>query len=162
MKKYEPTSTLERLRFLGLAILATFIFIYPIQSNAQQASALFTGKWSIDLRTPAQKKEKTECGSATFVLIQSGTKIVGNHSFAAAGCGRINEGGDCTVKGTAIGKASVLVVTSGRNGQIVIGTATIRGGALHWQVTDEVKDGEPVGDSGLILHKGVLKKVHSE
>jgi hypothetical protein len=138
--------------------LLIFLIAFPAFSNAQQLSAPFTGTWSIDLRTPAQRNEKVECGTATFKLAQTGTKIVGNHFFATAQCGRLNEGGARTVKGTAVGGTAVLVVTSGRNGQIVLGSATVRAGALHWQVTEEIKPGEPDGDSGLILHKGVLQK----
>jgi len=139
------------------ALLSSLIALPPL-SNAQQLTAPFAGTWSIDLRTPAQKKEKVECGTATFKLTQTGTKIVGNHFFATAHCGRLNEGGGETVKGIAVGATAVLVVTSGRNGQIVLGSATVRAGALHWQVTDEIKPGEPDGDSGLILHKGVFQK----
>jgi hypothetical protein len=139
------------------ALLGCLIAL-PALSNAQQLTAPFTGTWSIDLRTPAQKKEKVECGAATFKLVQTGTKIVGNHFFATPQCGRLNEGGEATVKGIAVGGTAVLVVTSGRNGQIVLGSATVRAGALHWQVTEEIKPGEPDGDSGLILHKGILQK----
>lgn len=146
------------MRAHALPTLLSFLIAFPAFSNAQQLSAPFTGTWSIDLRTPAQKKEKVECGTATFKLAQTGTKIVGNHYFATAQCGRLNEGGEETVKGIAVGGTAVLVVTSGRNGQIVLGSATVRAGALHWQVTEEIKPGEPEGDSGLILHKGVLQK----
>ena len=62
------------------------------------------------------------------------------------------------MKGVVVGGTAVLVVTSGRNGQIVLGSATVRSGALHWQVSEEIKQGEPEGDSGLILHKGILHK----
>lgn len=143
--------------YVLLALLSSLIGL-PALSNAQQLSAPFTGTWTIDLRSPAQKKEKVECGTATFKLAQTGTKIVGDHFFATPQCSRLNEGGEGTVKGIAVGGTAVLVVTSGRNGQIMLGSATIRAGALHWQATEEIKPGEPDGDSGLILHKGVLQK----
>lgn len=146
------------MRAYVLPALLSSLITLPALSNAQQLTAPFSGTWSIDLRTPAQKKEKVECGTATFKLAQTGTKIVGNHLFATAQCGRLNEGGEETVKGIAVGATAVLVVTSGRNGQIVLGSATVRAGALHWQVTEEIKPGESDGDSGLILHKGVLQK----
>ena len=146
---------------LRALIFPTLIFLFiahPALSNAQQLLAPFTGTWSIDLRTPAQRKEKAECGTATFKLIQTGTKLVGDHTFATPQCSRLNEGGEGSVKGMVVGDTAVLVVTSGRNGQIVMGSAKVRAGALHWQVTEEIKPGEPEGDSGLILHKGVLQK----
>ena len=138
--------------------LFSFLIAFPAFLNAQQLSTPFTGTWSIDLRTLAQKKEKVECGIATFKLVQTGTKIVGDHFFATAACGRLNDGGEGTVKGITVRDTAVLVVTSGRNGQIVLGSATVRAGALHWQVTAEIRPGEPDGHSGLILNKGVLQK----
>ena len=146
------------MRAFTFPALLCFLVAYPALSGAQQPPSPFTGTWTIDLRTPVQKSEKVECGTATFKLAQVGTKIVGDHSFATAQCGRLNEGGEGTVKGVVVGGTAVLVVTSGRNGQIVLGSATVRDGALHWQVTEEIKPGEPEGDSGLILHKGILQK----
>lgn len=146
------------MRACTFSAVLCFLVACPVLSVAQQLSAPFTGTWSIDLRTPAQKREKVECGTARFKLEQVGTKIVGDHSFATAYCGRLNEGGAGTVRGVVVGGTAVLVVTSGRNGQIVMGSATVRSGALHWQVSEEIKQGEPEGDSGLILHKGILRK----
>ena len=68
------------------------------------------------------------------------------------------EGGDKTVKGIVISETAVLVVTSGRNDAVVMGTATLQGGALHWQALEEIRAGEPEGDSPLILEKGVLTR----
>jgi hypothetical protein len=34
----------------------------------------------------------------------------------------------------------------------------VRAGSLHWQVSEEIKAGEPEGDSGLILQSGVLHR----
>ena len=150
-----PATPLRALIYLSL----TFLCIAHAQlANAQQLAAPFTGTWSIDLRTPAQRKERAECGTAIFKLIQTGTKLVGDHTFATPQCSRLNEGGEGSVKGVVVGDTAVLVVTSGRNGQIVMGSAKVRAGALHWQVTEEIKPGEPEGDSGLILNKGVLQK----
>jgi len=142
--------TIQVLACFGLALLA------PVK--AQNLSTPFTGTWSIDLRTSAEKKEKVECGTAVFTLTQTGTKVVGDHSMATPRCGRMNEGGEGTVKGVVIGETAVLAVTSGRNGQIVLGSAKVHAGSLHWKVSEEIKAGEPEGDSGLILQSGVLRR----
>lgn len=141
-----------------IPILALFAVAMPLLSNAQNDPAPFTGTWSIDLRTPAERKEKAECGLAIFKLMQTGAKVVGNHSMATAQCGRVNEGGEGTMKGIVVGTTAVLVVTSARNGQIVLGSATVSAGVLHWKMTEEIKPGEPEGDSGLILHEGTLRR----
>jgi hypothetical protein len=146
------------MRVCSLLGLIHLLMAFPAYSNAQQVSAPFSGTWTIDMRTPTQRKEKVDCGTATFKLTQTGNGIVGEHFFATPHCGRLNEGGEGTVKGIVVDRTAVLVVTSGRNGEIVLGSATVRGGALHWQVTEEIKAGQPEGDTGLILHKGVLKK----
>jgi hypothetical protein len=119
----------------------------------------FSGHWSVDLRNPAERKRGMECGSAEFDLAQQDTRIVGSHSMATVGCGRLNEGGDETVKGVVVGDTAVLVVTSGRNGAVVMGTAKLRGGKLHWQTLEDIRPGEPEGDSPLIMGKGVLVRV---
>ncbi|WP_457280899.1 hypothetical protein [Polaromonas sp. P5_D5] len=121
-------------------------------------AAPFDGTWTIDLRSPAEKSSKAECGIAMFVLKQDGTRVTGDHQMATVGCGRLNEGGEDTVEGTARGNSAELTVTSGRNGQIVRGRATRIGNSLRWKVTEEVKPGEPEGDSGLILWRGTLKR----
>jgi hypothetical protein len=141
---------LQILACLGLALCAP--------AKAQGRSTPFTGTWSIDLRTPAEKKDKVECGTAVFKLSQAGAKIVGDHAMATPGCGRMNEGGEASVKGLVLGGTAVLTVTSARNGQIVLGSAKVRGDSLHWQVSEEIKAGEPEGDSGLILQSGVLHR----
>lgn len=124
-----------------------------------QADQPFTGQWEIDVRTPAEKKARAECGSAYFKLRQSGDKVTGEHAMAAVGCGRLNEGGDGTVEGIARGNTAVLLVTSGRNGEVVRGRAMREGNTLRWQVLEQVKPGEPEGDSGLILSRGLLRRV---
>jgi hypothetical protein len=125
--------------------------------SAQAAGVDFSGKWSIDLRSPTERKRNVECGSASFSLSQIGDRVSGSHEFATPGCGRLNEGGDGTVKGFVIGSTAVLVVTSGRNGAIVMGRAVRKGNSLHWQIQEEIRQGEPEGDSPLIFGQGILK-----
>ncbi len=117
----------------------------------------FSGVWTKDLRTKAEIKNKTECGSALFELKQTGDQITGSHSFATAGCGRLNEGGEGTVRGVVVGDTAVLTVISGRNGAVVLGRAKRKGNVLHWQYLDEIKSGEPEGDSPLILNTTTLR-----
>ena len=102
-------------------------------ANAFAADVNFTGRWKIDLRAPVERKQKLECGTAEFTLKQVGEKIVGSHTFSSVGCGRLNEGGEETVKGIVVGTTAVLVVTSGRNGGMVLGKATRHGNQLQWQ-----------------------------
>lgn len=122
----------------------------------------FTGNWSIDLRSTAERERGVECGSASFSLSQVGSKISGDHAFSTPGCGRLNEGGDGAVKGVVVGSTAVLVVTSGRNGAVVMGTAKRDKNLLHWNTEEEIRSGEPESDSPLILSKGVLalEKLH--
>lgn len=127
-------------------------------SGSAVAAPPFSGVWTIDLRTPAEKRQKVECGAAGFQLVQRGARISGDHWMSTAGCGRLNEGGEETVSGEASGRTATLTVVSGRNGQVVRGVARIEGKTLHWEVVEELKPGEPENDSGLILHEGVLGK----
>jgi hypothetical protein len=120
------------------------------------AAADFSGTWSIDLRTPAERSRKAECGVAQFVLKQTKDQITGSHMFATTDCGRINEGGEDTVKGIVVGDVAILVVTSGRNEAVVIGTAKIKGDSLYWETRETIRPGQPEGDSPLILGKGAL------
>lgn len=126
---------------------------------AQAAPLDFSGHWFLDLRTPAERQQKLECGSAIFELTQASDRILGSHSMATAGCGRLNEGGPETVKGVVGGETAVLVVTSGRNSAIMMSTARLRGNALHWQTLDEIRPGEPEGDSPPIMGQGVLTRM---
>lgn len=119
----------------------------------------FSGTWSIDLRTSAERNRKAECGSAQFVLTQTNDRIVGSHTFGTTDCGRVNEGGPETVKGIVIGDSAVLVVTSGRNGAVVLGVAKLEGDSLHWETRETIRPAEPEGDSPLILGKGTLLRV---
>ncbi len=120
---------------------------------------LFTGTWTIDLRSTRERKQKEECGSAIFELKQKGDKIVGNHQMATVGCGRLNGGGEGTVKGIVVGHTAVLVVTSGRNGAVVLGRATLKGSALVWETLEDITPGDPPSDSPLILGQGTLQRV---
>ena len=76
--------------------------------------------------------------------------------MAVAGCGRLNEAGP--VKGVVVGTTAVLVVTSGRNGEIAMGTAKLSKGKLQWRKVEEIKAGSPEGDSPLILGRGSLTR----
>jgi hypothetical protein len=127
--------------------------------SVRAADSKFSGTWSTDLRTPEQKAQNAECGEATFILKQVGKQITGSHTMATVGCGRLNEGGEGTVKGRVVGSRALLLVTSGRNGATVKGVATLRNNVLFWETKEEVKAGEPAGDSPLILGKGSLTKV---
>lgn len=149
-----------RIRISLIQVLACFTLAFSASTKAQSLPTPFTGTWSMDFRTPAERRDKAECGTAIFELSQTGTRIVGSHSMTTPGCGRMNEGGQGSVKGVVAGRIAVLTVTSARNGQIVLGSAEIRAGALHWQVSEVVKAGEPEGDSGLILQRGVLRREH--
>jgi len=117
----------------------------------------FTGTWAIDLRTRAERQRGAECGTAEFVLAQAGDAITGTHSMALSGCGRLNEGGP--VRGVAVGTTAILVITSGRNGAIAMGTAKLSKGKLQWRQIEEIKAGSPEGDSPLILGGGSLVRV---
>jgi len=129
-----------------------------VAAAAGAADENFTGTWVVDLRTEDMKKNGVECGNASFVLVQRGESISGEHAFWAAGCGRLNEGGEGTVSGIAVGNTAVLVVTSGRNGAMVLGKASLKNGSLQWESGQELKPSEVPGDSPLILGSGVLKR----
>lgn len=126
------------------------------------ADAVFTGAWRIDLRTADEKAAGAQCGEAGFELVQIGKRVAGSHWFVTPGCGRQNEGGEGTVRGVVVGNTAVLVVTSSRNGAVVLGTATLEQGALRWEYVDEIKPGEPETDSPLILNSSLLNPVVSE
>ena len=130
-----------------------------VTQSVRAADAKFSGTWSIDLRTPEQRAQSAECGEASFVLRQVGKEITGSHTMATVGCGRLNEGGEGTVKGQVVGSRALLLVTSSRNGATVKGVATLRNNTLFWETKEIVKAGEPAGDSPLILGKGSLTKV---
>jgi len=136
-----------------------FSAIAFIAQGVRAADRKFSGTWSIDLRTPEQKAQNADCGEASFVLKQRGSAITGSHTMATVGCGRLNEGGEGTVKGQVVGDRALLLVTSGRNGAVVKGVATLKNGGLFWETKEEVKAGEPEGDSPLILGKGWLSNV---
>ena len=136
--------------------ITPFIACVCIAFPSAVFAADFTGIWTLDVRSKAQREQGVECGVTTFILKQTGKSIIGDHTFSAPGCGRLNEGGEGTVKGTVVGNTATLVVTSGRNGAIVRGKATLQGSSLHWVTVEELQAGEPQGDSPLILNKGTL------
>lgn len=138
-------------------ILTVAVILLPAHS-ACAADGNFSGTWFIDLRTAEQRAQNAECGGASFVLNQAGNRLTGSHTFATVGCGRLNEGGEGTVKGKIVGNRAHLVVTSGRNGAVVKGIATLKGDTLYWETKEEIKAGEPQGDSPLILGKGLLRR----
>ena len=139
---------LVRLLILALGLIAA--------TNPAQAAELFTGHWSIDMRTTSERQRGAECGGAAFDLTQTGETITGSHSFATVDCGRLNEAGP--VSGVAVGNTAVLVVASGRNGAMALGTAKLVDGKLHWRQVEEIKTGSPEGDSPLILGEGTLTR----
>jgi hypothetical protein len=146
----ENLASMRSIRHLAFAVAAFMSF-----AVAHAADQPFTGVWSIDFRTPAERERKEECGIATVTLKQTGDKITGSHAMATVGCGRLNEGGEGTVQGVVVDGAADLVVTSGRNGAVAKGTAKLERGALRWKMVEEIKPGEPQGDS-LIFWDGLL------
>ena len=136
---------------------ALLFALSSLATTPASAQPSFTGNWYIDLRSSEQRQQKAECGEAYFKLLQVGDQVTGDHGFVTVGCGRLNEGGEETVKGVVVGATAVLVVTSGRNGGMVLGKAARRGDNLYWVTLEELKPGEPEGDSLLILGEGLLK-----
>lgn len=120
--------------------------------------ANFEGNWVIDTRT-AEEKAQTDtysCGRGYFELNQIGNEIVGTHSYYVPNCGRINEGG--AVVGTVKGSEAILYVTSGRNGAVFKGRATLKNNLMYWVTIKQIKDGDIEGDSPLVLSKGILHR----
>ena len=133
----------------ALVFVLLSAFIQPI------FAADFTGIWNIDICSDQDKKS---CGEAEFSLIQKGTIICGDHSFYPAGLSRVNEGEPGSVRGTVVGDTAVLVVRSGRNGAIVLGTARLAGSNLDWKYLNvEILPGDPPGDD-LILDSSLLHR----
>lgn len=137
-------------------LLTTLLCAFALTAHG----ADFTGNWYIDLRTKEERKKQVECGSASFELTQlSNNEIIGTHSFATKGCGRLNEAG--LVKGVANGRSAILIVTSGRNNAQVKGKAVLKNGFLYWQVIEDISPDATAGN-GLILSKGKLIKSKSQ
>lgn len=134
--------------------LALSLIVY---ASCAVAGEPFTGIWTIDLRTPSERQSGAECGTANFVLTQTGDAINGSHSMATVSCGRLNEGSP--VRGVVVGSTAVFVVTSGRNGAVVVGTAKLSKGKLQWRQVDEIRPGDSEADSPLILGRGSLTRV---
>lgn len=134
------------------SFLAALLFASEVQARTED----FSGTWYIDLRTKVQQQQNKDCGGAEFILKQTGDRITGNHTYATVDCGRLNEGGENTVKGIVVGSTAILVVTSGRNGAIVMGKAVKSKNALYWESLDDIAPGQPDGEISLILGKGIL------
>lgn len=117
----------------------------------------FTGNWEIDLRTPAERAAKAECGHAYFMLEQRGTEVIGDHGYATPGCGRVNNAGP--VRGQVRQGEALLEVTSGGQGAVVRGKATLVKGKLKWRTLAVLKPGTPEGEAPLILDKGLLYRL---
>lgn len=131
-----------RWRNTRLAILVLLSIAFTNASAHLKTQEMpFSGTWEIDSRTQSERIKKVECGVATFELHQSGQKVPGSHSFATPNCGRMNDGGEDTVKGYVMGQTAFLVVTSARNGAIVMGKADRVGKSLRWLVLDEINPG---------------------
>lgn len=145
------TSSISWCVILGI----TFFNMVPAYASANN----FTGTWKIDIRSTSERHAKIECGYAIFTLRQVGNTIRGDHIFATAGCGRLNEGGDGSVQGYINNGEAILFITSGRNDAVVRGKAKIKKSKLIWETLEETKSGTSDGDSSLILSKGVLHRV---
>lgn len=118
----------------------------------------FTGEWQIEL---CPERTSQECGAAAFELIQSGASLCGDHTFYTPGAGRMNEGFPGSVHGRVTGREALLTVTSGRNGAVVRGKATLNGDLLEWEKLEDVSEGNPPGDA-LILAKGQLRHLSTK
>jgi len=121
-------------------------------------AADFTGLWTLDLRLAAQQQKGVKCGVAIFSLQQTESEIIGNHTYAIPGCGRVNDGGDRSVVGQVSENTAMLTVTSGRNGAVVRGRATLQGDDMYWRVLEILERGKPATDSPVILWEGKLKR----
>jgi uncharacterized protein len=120
------------------------------EHRTQSSSPLgFSGKWELDFRGSPD----LECGFAVFSLRQYDHWISGTHDMATIGCGRLNEDG--AVVGVSDGADAILIVTSGRNGAIVVGKAQRREKRLLWKAQSSLSRGAPDGDD-LILKSGKL------
>jgi hypothetical protein len=139
-----------------MTTLIHFVFVLIIATIQLSAVASeFTGQYTENI---CQYGKDKPCSNASFTLIQKGSRICGDHSFGSPGEGRINEGFPGSVRGTVVGRTAILVVTSGRNGGIVLGKAVLVGPNLQWQTLEEISEGTPPGDT-LILDKGILKRI---
>jgi hypothetical protein len=57
-----------------------------------------------------------------------------------------------------VGNTAVLVVASGRNSAVAMGTAKLANGELRWRLVEEISPGSPEGDSPLILGSATLAR----
>src|SRR3569833_1703071 len=96
--------------------LCLFLASALLASTTLASDAPFSGEWEIDLRTPAEKSARADCGKAGFRLTQVEDKISGDHWMATAGCGRVNEGREGSVVGVVRGGEAILTGAGGRGG----------------------------------------------
>jgi hypothetical protein len=114
----------------------------------------FTGNYSVDICPDGVSKP---CGRASLTLLQNGLRICGDHTFVTPGAGRMNEGFAGSVRGTVVGDIAVLVITSGRNGGVVLIRTQLSGSNLKWETVEQVSEGSPPGDA-LIFGSGILRR----
>jgi hypothetical protein len=137
------------------AVVLVGIAMAPLIASAQ-SSGPFSGSWRLDLRSTEQRRANVDCGSASFMLKQEGSTVSGLYWYYSPGCGGLEEGAE--VHGVVVQATAVLTVTSTRSDDIVMGTATLRNGSLHWQSGPTVKQG---GGDANILSRGILKRERS-
>jgi uncharacterized protein YecT (DUF1311 family) len=124
-------------------------------SHTGKVNSNFSGQWHLAICDTSISKE---CGGFTVYLIQTESKICGDHFFATPGGGRLNEGAPRSITGS-VSESGIanIVITSGRNGAVFRVRATENDDTLNWTVIEELKRG-PEGDSALVLEKGDLKR----
>ncbi len=124
-------------------------------SRSGKVNSNFSGQWHLAICDTSISKV---CGGFTVYLIQTESKICGDHFFATPGGGRLNEGAPRSIIGS-VSESGIanIVITSGRNGAIFRVRATENDDTLNWTVTEELKRG-PEGDSALVLDQGDLKR----
>jgi hypothetical protein len=133
--------------FTGLCILfAALLFAGTAKAGE------FDGTW--EYRKCFSKKEG-DCDSYYFSLVQKSDRLCGQHSGSSRELNQLNEGGP--VHGIVVGKTAVLTVTSGRNGEIVLGKANLIAKNLRWETVQRIYEAK--SDDALILDRGVLKKM---
>lgn len=124
-------------------------------SHSGKVNSNFSGQWHLAICDTSISKV---CGGFTVYLIQTESKICGDHFFATPGGGRLNEGAPRSIIGSVSENGIAnIVITSGRNGAVFRVRATENDDTLNWTVTEELKRG-PEGDSALVLDQGDLKR----
>lgn len=159
MRKYSIRSG----RGLGAHIKRTLLLgtmaLTQAAGAAQPASVVpakgtFTGAWSVQWCDKSQPA--ADCGGFTVYLVEQGGRICGAHDGASPGLSRLDEGGDRSVLGMAVGSTAVLTVQSGRSGGVSLVTVKRQRDALNWLRTETVTQGN--GDTDVIANKAVLRR----